>query len=275
MRRAGGWEARLEGLAGGTRVAEALRLAAEALGVAPGVEAALRLDTRELRGEETLAEAGVGAGCEVELWVAVGEAGGMPGGCFGLGGQRQLAVEELRASLREAEARVEAEARKRTEAEARVEAEARKRTEAEAQWKEDKRKLAETESLLKVEMSKSEASRSQPQPAVEELRARLREAEARVEAEARKRTEAEARVEAEAQRRSEGHRGGGASLSSTTVRGEVGFPSLFAVLWTALDCGSCGAGTRFLLTLCVVAVGRPPSWRKSFGPWMLRWAPAA
>ena len=32
----GGWEARLEGLAGGTRVAEALRFAAEALGVAAG-----------------------------------------------------------------------------------------------------------------------------------------------------------------------------------------------------------------------------------------------
>jgi hypothetical protein len=58
-------------------VAEVQRLAAEALGVPAGAKAALRLGTRELRGEETLAEAGVGAGGAEELWLAVGVAGGM------------------------------------------------------------------------------------------------------------------------------------------------------------------------------------------------------
>ena len=58
-------------------MAEVQRLAAEALGVPAGAKAALRLGTRELRGEETLAEAGVGAGGAEELWLAVGVAGGV------------------------------------------------------------------------------------------------------------------------------------------------------------------------------------------------------
>jgi hypothetical protein len=70
-----GREAQLERLAGDTRVAEALLLAAEALGVPAGVDARLRSDARELRGEDTLGEAGMEAGGAVELWV--GEAGGM------------------------------------------------------------------------------------------------------------------------------------------------------------------------------------------------------
>ena len=65
-------------LAGATRMAEVLRLAAEALGVPAAVGAALRLDSRELRGEDTLAQADVPrGGGEVEVWV--GQAGGMPG----------------------------------------------------------------------------------------------------------------------------------------------------------------------------------------------------
>ena len=68
---------RLEGLAGGTRVAEALRLAAGALGLpAAGAEEAAVVrsgaDSRVLRGEETLAEAGAGAGGEVEVEVQAG-----------------------------------------------------------------------------------------------------------------------------------------------------------------------------------------------------------
>jgi hypothetical protein len=71
---------RLEGLAGGTRVAEALRLAAGALGLAAAAaeEAVVRsgADSRVLRGEETLAEAGAGAGGEVEVEVQAGMRGG-------------------------------------------------------------------------------------------------------------------------------------------------------------------------------------------------------
>ncbi len=74
---AGEREARLERLAGAT-VADFLRLAAEALGVPAAAGAALRLGARELRGEDTLAEAGVGAGCVEELRVVVGLSGGMP-----------------------------------------------------------------------------------------------------------------------------------------------------------------------------------------------------
>ena len=71
-------EARLEGLAGATRVAEALRLAAEALGVPGEAAAVLRLDSeaRLLRGEETLAEAGLEAGGEVEVSMELGTDGG-------------------------------------------------------------------------------------------------------------------------------------------------------------------------------------------------------
>ncbi len=75
---AGGREVRLEGLASATRVAEVLQLAAEALCVPAAAGAGLRLGARELRGEDTLAEAGIGAGCVEELWMAVGVAGGMP-----------------------------------------------------------------------------------------------------------------------------------------------------------------------------------------------------
>ena len=78
--REGGRAARLEGLCGGTRVSEVLRLAAEALGVPGGAAVVLRLGSgaRLLRGEETLAEAGVeaGAGGEVEVRMEVGRDGG-------------------------------------------------------------------------------------------------------------------------------------------------------------------------------------------------------
>jgi hypothetical protein len=84
---AGGREAWLERLAGATRVAEVLLLAATALGVQAAAEVALRLDTRVLRLEDTLAEAGVVAGGQVDLWVAVREAGGMLGAMDALQGQ--------------------------------------------------------------------------------------------------------------------------------------------------------------------------------------------
>ena len=84
---AGGRVARLEGLCGSTRVGEVVRLAGEALGVATsgatGVRLRLRVDTRELREEETLAEAGVGAGGAEEVWVVVGVPGGMRPGVDG------------------------------------------------------------------------------------------------------------------------------------------------------------------------------------------------
>ncbi len=82
---AGGRKALLEGLAGATLTAEALRLAVEALSVQAGAGAVLRLDTRMLRGEETLSEAGLGERDEVEVWV--GEGGGMLGALDAL--QRQ------------------------------------------------------------------------------------------------------------------------------------------------------------------------------------------
>ena len=75
-----GLEARLEGLQGATRVEEVLHLAVEALGLAGSGKTGLRVGARELRGEETLAEVGVGAGGAEELWVGVGLEGGMPTG---------------------------------------------------------------------------------------------------------------------------------------------------------------------------------------------------
>ncbi len=75
---AGGRESRLEGLGGATRVVEVLRLSAEALGVPAAAGAGLCSGARELRGEDTLLEAGVGAGGAEELWVRVPVAGGMP-----------------------------------------------------------------------------------------------------------------------------------------------------------------------------------------------------
>jgi hypothetical protein len=70
-------EVRLEGLLGATRVDEALRRVAAALGVEAGAEVALRSESRLLQAMETLAEAGVRAGGVVE--VCVRERGGMPG----------------------------------------------------------------------------------------------------------------------------------------------------------------------------------------------------
>jgi hypothetical protein len=148
---AGGQKARLQGLTGAMRVEEVLRLSAAALGVPAGADAALRSDSRVLRGDETLAEAGAG-----ELSVAVGVAGGMPGFAHRLlavqgwhdwqeaellegrtskvkafidlspligltrGGQQKV-INELRARVREAETRALEEARRRAEAEAEVE----------------------------------------------------------------------------------------------------------------------------------------------------------
>jgi hypothetical protein len=111
-------ETRLEGLAGATRVAEVLRLGAEALGVPAATEVALRLGSRQLRGDDTLAEAGVPNEEGVVVSVSVGEAGGMPGGCFGFGGQQQV-VDDLHARVREAEA----ESRRHAAAEAQLQAE--------------------------------------------------------------------------------------------------------------------------------------------------------
>ena len=121
-----GREAVLEGLRGATRVEEVRRLGAALLGVRP----ALVYESRLLRDEETLAEAGVGAQARVEA--RVGDAGGMPGG-FGLGGQQQL-VDDLRVRVREAEARAAAEARRHAEAEARWKEELRK-AEVRPRWR--------------------------------------------------------------------------------------------------------------------------------------------
>jgi hypothetical protein len=75
--KAGAGEVVLERLWGATRLEEVLRQGAAALGVRWQAEAAVRFEGRVPRGEETLAEAGVGAGDVVEVWVR--EAGGMPG----------------------------------------------------------------------------------------------------------------------------------------------------------------------------------------------------
>ena len=78
LRLAGVGEARrevvLEGLWGATRVGEVKRLAGVLLG---GVQPALLFESRLLRDEETLAEAGVGPKGAVEA--CVGDAAGMPG----------------------------------------------------------------------------------------------------------------------------------------------------------------------------------------------------
>ena len=78
LRLAGVGEARrevvLEGLWGATRVGEVKRLAGVLLG---GVQPALLFESRLLRDEETLAEAGVGPQGAVEA--CVGDAAGMPG----------------------------------------------------------------------------------------------------------------------------------------------------------------------------------------------------
>jgi hypothetical protein len=149
-------EARLEGLAGATRISEVLARAAAALKVAAvGANAALRVGSRELRGDETLAEAGVPReGCVVE--VTAGEAGGMPG-CFGFGGQRQQTVDALRAQLREADAQAKMMDQRCAEVEAR--------------WKEDSKKSSETESHLKAELEAERRRRRELEAeAVERLR---------------------------------------------------------------------------------------------------------
>jgi hypothetical protein len=63
----------LEGLQGATRLEEVLLLA----GVQTGAEAAVLCESRLLRGEATLAEAGLAAGGAVQMWE--GKPGGMPG----------------------------------------------------------------------------------------------------------------------------------------------------------------------------------------------------
>jgi hypothetical protein len=103
-----------------------VRAAAAALEVAGGAEAGLRVDSQERWGDDTLAAAGVPReGGVVEVWAR--EAGGMPVGSFGFGGQQRQTVEALRARVLEAEARADAEARQHAEAEAR--------------WKEEQRKV--------------------------------------------------------------------------------------------------------------------------------------
>ena len=119
----------VEGLTGAMRVAELLARAAAVLAVPATVDTrVLMADSRLLRGEDTLAEAGVGAGGAVE--VCLGEGGGMPGGCFGFGGQQQQVVDDLRARVREAEAQAKAEATRHAEAEAQMK-EALRKLEAE------------------------------------------------------------------------------------------------------------------------------------------------
>ena len=67
----------LEGLRDSMLVNELLLLAPMALGVTESAEMVLLSKSRLLRAEDTLAEAGAGAGFEVDVWV--GEVGGMPG----------------------------------------------------------------------------------------------------------------------------------------------------------------------------------------------------
>jgi hypothetical protein len=73
----GGREVGVEGLGGGTRVAELLSRAATALEVPANSLVAGRCHSRWLARAATLAEAGVRAGGVVEVYV--GEGGGMPG----------------------------------------------------------------------------------------------------------------------------------------------------------------------------------------------------
>ncbi len=162
----------LAGLTGATRVDEVLRRAATALGVAAEAQVALRAGSRVLRGGDALAEAGMpNRGCEVELWV--GEAGGMPWGCFGFGGQHyrfiydrwkmeERKVAQVEAKLRESEVRreaVETNLREQSEAlreECKAQMEAQLRMQAEAQWKDECRLRA----LREVEWKRACEERS-------------------------------------------------------------------------------------------------------------------
>jgi hypothetical protein len=115
-----GREVLLVGLDSKTQVEEVRQQGAAALGVGTVSEVRLVCGGRVLREEETLGEAGVVSGGVVE--VRVGEAAGMPVGCFGFGGQQQT-VNELRLRVAEAEARHEAEARRHAEEKALLQAE--------------------------------------------------------------------------------------------------------------------------------------------------------
>ena len=162
----------VEGLTGAMRVAELLARAAAVLAVPATVDTrVLMADSRLLRGEDTLAEAGVGAGGAVE--VCLGEEGGMPGGCFGFGGQQQQVIDDLRARVREAEAQAKAEARRHAEAEARMKealreeetqakAEATRHAEAEARMKEALRKLGAERPLTRSSIVMPGAGGSAP-----------------------------------------------------------------------------------------------------------------
>jgi hypothetical protein len=72
-----GREVALEGINCEMRVKGLLRIASKAFGVPLGVKVALLYDSRLLRAEETLAEAGIYSGNVVGFYV--GDGGGMPG----------------------------------------------------------------------------------------------------------------------------------------------------------------------------------------------------
>jgi hypothetical protein len=167
-----GREVAVEGLRGATLVAELLARAAVALGAPSGAGVAVRCGQRRLRAEQTLAEAGVPAGAVVD--VCVGECGGMPmesvvaEGAVGAGEEEEELAGALGALLGQvardvsgmegAVQRLEAVQdgtdddlqRQVREAEAQLEAEGRRRAEAEARWRSDQRALAEAEARLRA-----------------------------------------------------------------------------------------------------------------------------
>ena len=87
----------LEGLAGTTRVAVLLARAAAVLGVPADAQAVALLDSRLLRGEDTLAAAGVASGDVV--YVCCGEEGGMPDQWRDLQDEDQKEAEVMRIAL--------------------------------------------------------------------------------------------------------------------------------------------------------------------------------
>jgi hypothetical protein len=162
-------EAVLEGLAGSTRVAELLARTCIALGVLEGAEAALRVDSRLLKGEDTLAESGMAERGVVD--VCVGEGAGMPGGADDQleppGGLRAL-ERQLDQDVAEIEAVM-------------VGHGLLERTDG-------------GESMYPL------GSNQEVQSIIDELRVRVREAEARLVAEDRRQTEVETLLQAEVER---------------------------------------------------------------------------
>ncbi len=283
---AGGREAGLEGLWGAMRVAEVLRLALEALSVPTVAGAALRLGARELRGEDTLAEAGVGAGAggAEELWVAVGVAGGMPtvegGGVFGALDALQAQVSGLVSVLDLAPQGTRQSGRREIGAIGQERAAAAPVFPMTAEVVLFIAAILQSRLLCQSRRSLDPAGsyrQGGQHQAVEELRARVRGAEARADEERRRLAEAEARLEAEVKRLQSG-----SSAQAMTPYTHMYAWCLYArlgersrlfwgrghVSWLCRKGWETPRASWCWRMTCECACA---SWRRIFEPWTTRW----